>query len=455
MFESIIKQFAQQAPAAVLYRGLVARVFSDERMNEIFHDYRERQVEGPLLFSTLMRLLTPVVGGGKPSLHASYVQQQEQTGVSCQSIYNKLQGVECPVSEALVRLPASELAQVIKKSRATKADPIAGYHALIIDGKRIDATEHRLKETRVLTNGPLPGTVLALFDTRLDLFVDVACSPDGHACERKVVEPLLDRLKPGCLYIADRNFCDGPLISRFLQAKSLFLLRQHGRSPAWRKIVGSKRRKIGKDQRGGTVYEQVIEVRLPDDTWQQVRRISIHLSQPIRDGDKVLHLLTNLPADVSALVIADAYGQRWTIETSFGHIAQSLRAEINTLAYPQAALLCFCLGLVLFNVISTLQSLLLKYSSSRGTSSLSYYYLALEIGEARLGLEIATQPADWQRYAKMSLPEFIAWVRSIARSVNLNRYRKHTRGPKHPPPRRKTRNRSTHISTHKLLLERT
>jgi hypothetical protein len=64
--------------------------------------------------------------------------------------------------------------------------------------------------------------------------------------------------------------------------------------------------------------------------------------------------------------ISETYIERWTIETCLGHLAQALNAEINTLAYPGAALLCFCLALVLFNIISALKTLLMNptYSSS-------------------------------------------------------------------------------------------
>ncbi len=451
MVVDVIERFSKGAPAAVLFRGLFARVFADERMNEIFREHKGPQVESDLVFSSLMHLLVPVVSGSKPSVHASYQAQEDQIGVSSQAVYDKLQGIEPTVSEALVRVPAVELGQVLKKAKATKQDPVPGYHTFVIDGKRLDGTEHRLEETRRMKSAPLPGTVLAMLDTRLEMFVDVACDRDAYACERKVVTRILDHLEKGALYLADRNFCDGPLISQFLQAKTFFVLRHHKRSPRWRKVKGERLRKVGKDSRGGTVYEQEIEVFLPDGTWHPVRRITVKLTVATRDGDMELHLLTNLPASVSATTVADAYGQRWTIETCLGHVAQSLNAEINTLAYPGAALLCFCLGLVLFNIISALKSLLVRFSSGSDTPELSYYYLALEIAEARLGIEITIRDAYWRKTAAMSLSEFITWIKSIAKHAVLNRYRKHRRGPKRPPPKRASGKRRAHVSTHRIL----
>jgi hypothetical protein len=454
MVIDVIERFSKEAPAAMLFRGLFGRVFSDERMDQIFRDHKERQLESPVVFSSLIDLLTPVVSGGKPSVHASYQERQEQMGVSKQAVYDKLQGVEPAVSAALVRVPAAELAQVLTQAKATKPDPIPGYHTFIIDGKRLDGTEHRLQETRRMKSSPLPGTVLAVLDTRLEMFVDVACDPDAYACERKVVLPLLENLEPGALYLVDRNFSDGPLIDRFVRGRSFFIMRHHGRSPRWREVKGSRLRKVGKDVRGGTVYEQEVEVLLPDGSWHRLRRITVKLVEPTRDGDTELHLLSNLPASVSAVAIADGYAERWTIETCLGHVSQALNAEINTLAYPGAALLCFCLALVLFNILSALKTLLLKFSAPPDKPELSYYYLALEIAEARLGMEITIEDAYWKGCAELSLSEFISWVKSIAHAANLRRYRKHPRGPKRPPPKRASGKQRPHVSTHRILENR-
>jgi hypothetical protein len=59
------------------------------------------------------------------------------------------------------------------------------------------------------------------------------------------------------------------------------------------------------------------------------------------DRAQELYIVTNLPEDVSGLVIAELYRDRWNLETAFQHLATSLRGEVNTLGYPQAALFGF------------------------------------------------------------------------------------------------------------------
>jgi len=448
MFDAIVERFAQKAPVATLFRATFARVYSAEKLDQIFREHKRRQVEGELLFSTVVELLAPVIYKAQPSLNASYQEHKDHVGVSKAAVYDKLQGVEPQVSAALVQGSVEELAALQRQAQVLAQGPLPGYHVFVIDGKRIDGTEHRLAETRVLKSSPLPGTVLALYDTQLELFVGSACDADAYACERKAVEPLLEGLQPGCVYLADRNFCDGLLIGQFVAAEAYYLLRQHGRSPRWRALKEEPRRAAGQDSKGGQVYEQTIEVYLPDQKrWARSRRITIELTEPTRDGERVLHLLTNLPESVSAVAVADAYRGRWTIETSLGYIAQALNAEINTLAYPGAALLSFCLGLVLFNLVRTIEKLLQHYSqaapaqatpskSAASQPDLSHYYLVNEVARVCPGMSLVIDASHWDRYAQMPLQEYLAFVESVARKADLRKYAKSVRGPKRPAAKR-------------------
>jgi hypothetical protein len=455
MFDDVIDRFARQAPAATLFRSLFARVFAAEKLDQVFREQKQRQVEGELLFSTLVELLAPVVSGAKRSVNASYMENEDRIGVSKAAVYDKLQGVEPQVSAALVSLSAQELTPLHDQAQTLAEGPLPGYHVFIIDGKQLDGTEHRIDETRYLKSSPLPGRVLTMYDTQRELFVQAACDRDCYACERQVVLPLLEHLQAGCVYMADRNFCDGPLIERFLDADAYYLLRQHGRSPRWRCQKKSSRKRSGTDRKGGKVFEQAIEVYLPNrEEWVTARRITIELTEPTRDQEWVIHLITNLPATVLAVDIANAYMGRWTIETSLGHIAQALNAEINTLAYPGAALLSFCLGLVLFNLVRTLEKLLLHYAKGKTDPTLSHYYLASEIAETAKGLQIAIDPVHWDQYAQMTVRQYLAFVKRVAERANLRKYKKNVRGPKRPPPKRKSGKGRSHVSTQRILLAR-
>jgi hypothetical protein len=88
-------------------------------------------------------------------------------------------------------------------------------------------------------------------------------------------------------------------------------LGQHGNVHG--KLKG-KRRFVGEGP-SGKIHEQQIVLTYGDEV-RTFRRITIELLAPTRDGDSVMHLLTNLPADpVAGAVAADCYRRRWTIET--------------------------------------------------------------------------------------------------------------------------------------------
>lgn len=101
------------------------------------------------------------------------------------SLYNKLKGVEPQVARALVRESNGRLAPVIQALRAELPPLLPGYRVKILDGNHLAATEHRVKETRVLHIAPLPGESLVLLDPQLRLLVDVIPCEDAYAQERE------------------------------------------------------------------------------------------------------------------------------------------------------------------------------------------------------------------------------------------------------------------------------
>ncbi len=230
-------------------------------------------------------------------------------------------------------------------------------------------------------------------------------------------------------------------------------MRQHGACPSWREITGEKRGFEGKDPQGQKVYEQRIEIQLADGSWRKVRRITVKLSRPTRDGDTEIHLLTNLPSRVRAVRISKAYRTRWTIENCFGHLSRALNAEIRALCYPGAAVLCFSLALLLFNLMSFVRTLLLKlgqYSDRYNITDVSYYYLADEISRSQFVMDELISRRQWSAFASMPSTEFNKFLRATASNALLARYRKHVRGPTKPRPKRRFDGRR-HVSTQKII----
>jgi predicted DNA-binding protein YlxM (UPF0122 family) len=147
MIAAIIDRYARKAPVALMFRSLFARLFSDEVLDRIFADNREKQVESPVLFSYLAGLLVPVISGSRSSVNAAH--QASPRNVSRQAVYGKLRGVETQVSSALVRSTVKELLRIQDKLKLQKKD-VVFRKALFppfetTPGNRLDTSAARLR----------------------------------------------------------------------------------------------------------------------------------------------------------------------------------------------------------------------------------------------------------------------------------------------------------------------
>jgi IS4 transposase len=332
---------------------------------------------------------------------------------------------------------------------------LKGYRAKILDGKHLGGTEHRLKETRTLSAAPLPGQWLVVLDPQLMLAIDAVPCEDAYTQERKLLTEILPTVARGDLWIADRNFCTTMFLFGLAERKVHFVIRQHGSTLSGKRLIG-KRRRVGRCDTG-MVYEQKMEIDNPDsEATMTVRRITIELDQPTRDGETVIHVLTNLPAAVGALKVANIYRKRWTVETAFQELGQAFNAEIDTLCYPRAALLAYCLALMMYNTLSVVKaSLRAVHGDEASPENISGYYLASEIKAIQGGMMLAITPDQWRRrFGKMMPRQMASFLRECAVHVAIRRFLKNKRSPKRPPPKRTGGLREKHVSTARLLAQR-
>jgi hypothetical protein len=234
---------------------------------------------------------------------------------------------------------------------------------------------------------------------------------------------------------------------------AVFVVRQHGQLQG--EILGRPTRQS--IIRSGPVYEQAMLVRDPDSKETvRVRRMTIHLKVPTRDGDTELHILSNVPARrATAGQLARLYGKRWSIETAFFEITTTLSCEINTLGYPKAALFTFCLALLAYNAVSLIKAALRsEHGRQKVHDEVSGYYLSLELGRTYDGMMMTIPMSHWVLFRELSDQEFANVLRELASSVNLSKYQKHPRSPKKKPPERIAYQNGRHVSTAKLLAQR-
>jgi len=453
LLDTVFAPFVKERPICVMARAVLERLLDAPRIDALFARTAQQQYTRELLFSSLVQLMSEVVLGVHPTVHAAYQAQKDTIGVSTTALYNKLDRVETGVSAALVRDSAALAEPVVKALRASHPRWVPGYRIKVLDGNHLATTEHRLKELRGTWAAPLPGQALVVLDQQRMLITDVFLNEDGHAQERRLIAEVLHHVQADDLWIEDRNFCTLGLMFGMARRGAAFVVRQHGQVQG--ELVGRLTRQG--TSRSGPVYEQSLLVRDPDcGETMRVRRITVKLSEPTRNGDTTLHILSNVPPQrAAAAQLARVYGKRWSIETAFFEITTTLSCEINTLGYPKAALFTFCLALLAYNAVSLIKAALRSaHGRQKVNDEVSSYYLALEMSRTYDGMMIAIPAPHWVLFRALSPQEFAHVLRELAASVNLSRYQKHPRGPKKAPPERTAYQNGKHVSTAKLLAQR-
>jgi hypothetical protein len=446
MFAAGFLAFIEKRPISVMARAITERFFEPEQLDALFQQTAVTQYQRNLLFSSVVDLMQGVVLGYDPTVFAAYTKRQKTFPVSDQALYDKLNRMELGLSAALVSDSARRGAEAIDALGARRPPWLPGYRVRVLDGNAPAATEHRLEPLRDTWAAPLPGKILVVLDPELGLATAAFLTPDGHAQERSLLDEVLQTVRPKDLWLADRNFCTLQFLFAIAAKDAFFLIRQHGRLQG--RLQGE--RVFRGESSTGKVYEQAIELTHAGQT-RTLRRISIELLKPTRDGDLVLHLLTNLPEDVPAVVCAELYRKRWSIETLFYEVTQTLQCEIKTLCYPPAALFVFCLALMAANAVAVLKGALRATHGDEDADAMSAYYLALEIKQVHEGMMIALPADQWTIFRTMSVVEFAVQLRAMAKYMDLDLYRKSKRGPKKPPRPKDQYKNGGHVSTHKEL----
>ena len=453
LLDTVFAPFVKERPICVMARAVLEQLLDAPRIDALFARTAQHQYTRELLFSSLVQLMSEVVLGVHPTVHAAYQAQKDTIGVSTTALYNKLDRVETGVSAALVRDSAALAEPVIKALRASHPRWVPGYQIKVLDGNHLATTEHRLKELRGTWAAPLPGQALVVLDQQRMLITDVFLNEDGHAQERRLIAEVLHHVQADDLWIEDRNFCTLGLMFGMARRGAAFVVRQHGQVQG--ELVGRLTRQG--TSRSGPVYEQSLLVRDPDGgETMRVRRITVKLTEPTRNGDTTLHILSNVPPQrAAAAQLARVYGKRWSIETAFFEITTTLSCEINTLGYPKAALFTFCLALLAYNAVSLIKAALRSaHGRQKVNDEVSSYYLALEMSRTYDGMMIAIPAPHWVPFRELSPREFAHVLRELAASVKLSRYQKHPRGPKKAPPERIAYQNGKHVSTAKILAQR-
>jgi hypothetical protein len=451
MLGEVFERFVEKSPISVMVRASLERVLGADRLDLWYERTAQKQYTRELLFSSVYDLMNQVVFCVQPSVRAAYQAQQDDVATSLVSVYNKLNNLETHTAAELVRYSAHEFAPLIAPMGGERAPWLEGYRIKIVDGKCLEASEHRIQELREAQGRALPGKSLVVYEPAQGLVTDVFPCENGHAQERSLFGPLLSTVEAGDLWIEDRNFCTRAFLCEIDNRGAFFITREH---------LGLKFELLealcecGRTQTG-SVAQQRVKVVDQQGHAHLFRRVRIKLKQATREGATIVHMLTNLPHQIVGNRVADLYRKRWTLETAFQHLEVYFHSEINTLGYPKAALFGFCLALVAYNLLAVV---LAAWRGVHGEETVdeevSLYYIANEITTTYHGMMIAIPAPEWEVFYSMSLADLAAILLERAQRVRLQAMRKSPRRPKKPRLRGEKPARKGHVATAKLLMNR-
>ena len=448
---AIFDQFVADAPLSVMARALLQRSLQADPLDRLFIDHARLQSNEELLFSSVVDMLSRVALRISPSVRQAYLTNPHLHNVSLESYYGKLNRMEPQLGPALVRHSARTMGEVISALGGTPPPWRPGYRVKVLDGNHLGGTHHRLAVLRGTKAAALPGEVLAVLDPRQRLFLDLIPCEDAYTQERALLEQVLPQVEPSDVWVADRNFCTPRFLIGIHQRQGFCVIRQHGQLNI---RYLTPLRLVGRSSTG-MVFEQEVVVTF-EETGQSIRlrRVLVSTDEPTRDGEREVAILSNLPYEVDAVAVADLYRDRWTIEVAFGQLTVLLRCEIATLGYPRAALFSFAVAVMAANLLGGIQAAL---GSAQGykkvESELSIFQVATDIGQTYRGMMIAVPAEEWEIWEAMSLAEFVAYLRRLAKGVEWSRLKKTTRGPKKPAAKKPSASVQRHVSTQRLLIQ--
>jgi hypothetical protein len=431
-----------------MMRGLMEHIFDGDRLDRLFERHAKVQYQRELLFSSVVDLLSLVVCGIHPSVNAASKAKAETMNVNRAALYQKLNGVELGVSAALVRETAAQLRELIAQMGGQSVPLLAGYTVRILDGNALAASEHRLKVLRSVAAAPLPGKSLVVLDPELRLAVDIFSCADGDAQERRLLATVLATVQPQQLWIADRNMCTLDFLRGIDERQATFVIREHQGLP-WQPLDDLA---CVSQTEAGELWEQAIAIQSAG-VAVKLRRIVLTGAQPTRHGQTEMVILSNLPVAVAdAEMISQLYRDRWQVEGLFLTVTMNFESEIQTLAYPQAALLSFSLALVTYHILATLKAALASvHGVETIEATLSDFDVVDELQGTYRGMMIAIAPEHWQCFRDLSTAALADVLKQLAAQVKLKRFLKQPRKSKSKsPPRIKDPN-HPHVSTAKLL----
>jgi len=237
--------------------------------------------------------------------------------------------------------PLKALFERVARPLATSATPggwLAGRRLVSIDGTTFDVADTAVNNAFFGRPGVMKGERSAFPQARMVALAECATHAIFDAelgayttSEPAMSKPLLDRLEPGMVLLADRGFTS---FEAWKQAIAT------GADLIWRAKSNVKPRRIETLDDGSWLAEMRKNNSKLDTEHVVIRVVDYHVDDGRGTEMGPFRLFTTLldPAEVTAIELADTYRQRWEIETAFGELKTYQRGSKVVLRSKSPAL---------------------------------------------------------------------------------------------------------------------
>src|SRR5262249_52222228 len=130
--DTVFAPCVQERPICVMARAVLERLWAAPRLDALCARTAQPQYTRELMLSSLVPLLSEVVLGGPPPVHAASQANKAAMGGSTTALDNTLDRVEPRVSAALVRDSAALAEPVVQAWRARHPRWVPGSHMKVL-----------------------------------------------------------------------------------------------------------------------------------------------------------------------------------------------------------------------------------------------------------------------------------------------------------------------------------
>ena len=438
----MIERFVEHSPITVMARMALQCALDPEWTDDLLEWGQAGNGEQirESIFSVTVELMSMIASSPRDTARAATGGTQG-LAVAITALHDRISRTRPGWAGVLVRDSVKRLSKLVQPAVSSQQAAARGYHVRIVDGSHLPKSEkcspgpagcvHTIVPQSGLRKGALTLGASVVYDPDISMIVDVVSCEYGQARDAVSIRALLEPVQPGELWIFDCNYSTRALIAGWQRSDSAFIVADDGCGVDYREL--GRPVKKGRTEMG-LVYEQAVSMTDGAGESPVLRCIELHQGRSGTGGDRIIRILTNVPASrLGAEEIASLSCRRWR-ETLSVPLDLMFNGDVLSSGRPRAVQLALGIAALAYNMLSTLENLVRceQEMEARELKRLPRY-IATSVRAAYAGMMIAVSAEFWQCYDHLGLADLGEILRKIARHVDPRSAHKQKREPAATP----------------------